>query len=299
MPDDAEQTANDNMDKAIEKELSEFDNEADDSNTDDSADDDTEDSATDSDDNSDEEDKSDDKSDDSDDKSDEDDTEEDDSEEDKSDDKSDDSDEVDFSVRDTPANIKNFVAKLERMTPEQRTEKIESLDPVRNKAELEAIKDKFPDIKEPEKFEVSKKDWDNVQEQLAQFKDLDKVKEARELYESLAKDKPKLEKELSDRMLQEKYGKRYEEVSEDPKFKAALKQYEKLDLPDRLAASAMHSKVAREILIEKAATNQNKLKALKSKKSSSAKSSEKKKYKHSITTEEGIQERFGDDLSAL
>jgi hypothetical protein len=293
MPDDAETQAKAAMDKSIEEKLAAFDADADDSLNDDSAEDTTADSATDSDDSDDSQDDSDNS-----DEINEDDTDSDNADDDSNDDSEEDSDDADFSFRETPANIQNFVAKLERMTPEQRKEKIDSLDPVRNKAELEAIKGKFPDISDSDKFTVSKEEWDNVQKKLAKFENLDKADETMKLLEQLAKDKPKLEDELANRMLKEKYGARSEEVSEDPKFQAAMKSLSKLDLADRLEQASMHSKVAREILIGKEASKQNKLKALKGKKSSSP-ANGKKEFKHSIATEEGIQERYGERLATL
>lgn len=295
MPDDAQTTAEDKMAEAIESELEQFDDDNSDSDkTDDEEDDSNADSATDSDEDDD------DSQEDSEDDSDDDDSEDDDSDDSK--DKTDDeSDDPDFDFRDTPTNIKNFVAKLERMTPELRQEKIASLDPVRNKAELKAIEGKFSDDTEEAKtFTVSEKEWNNVQEQLKKLENLDGADDAMKLMETLSKKRPELEAELTTRMLKEKYGDRFDEVGEDPKFQAAMKALEKLDLPDRLAQASMHSKVARDILIEKAASKQNSLKALAKKKSSSAKPSHKKKdHKHSVISAEGIEERFGKELAAL
>ena len=299
MPDDAEQNADDNMDKAIEDASKEFDDDSDDSqdDSDDSAADsasDSDDSNDDSDDDTTEEDDSDDSNDDSDDSDDS----QDDSED--SDDEKEDSDDVDFGVRDMPTNIKNFVAKLEKLDPEKRQETIKALDPNRNKAELEAIKDMFQTDKEAEKsedFKVPKKEWDDAMAKIAKFENLDKVEEVKALYEQLAKKQPELENELTDRILQEKYGKRFEEVSGDQKFKDQMTELKKLDLPERIAQASMHSKAAREILIEKAATKQNKLKALKGKKAGG--SSQKSGTKNNILEDAGFEAEFGDEIAKL
>ena len=286
MPDDAEQIADENMDNAIDEMSKEFDegnDDSEDTSSDDSDSDSNADSATDSEDSkedSDDEDKKDeDSKEDSEEKSDE------------------DEEDPDFTVRDMPTSIKNLVANLERKTPEERQEKIDSLDPVRNKAELEAIRKQFPDsFDKPEKFEVSQEKWDAMQAQLDKFKNLDKAEETMKLYDALEKKQPELEAELTTRILKEKYGDRFEEVDGDPKFQASMKALGKLDLADRIAQASMHSKAAREILINTAASKQNSLKALAKKK---AGGEAQKGAKNDITTDEGFDKEFGEAIDKM
>jgi len=286
MPDDAEQIAADNMDKAIDDMSKEFDEGAEDSDDADKADSDDADTDSNADSATDSEDSKE--------GSDDADKEEEDSDEDS---QEDDSDNPDFTVRDMPASIKNLVANLERKTPEQRQEKIDSLDPVRNKAELEAIRKQFPDsFDKPEKFEVSQEQWEAMQAKLAKFENLDKADETMKLYDALAKKQPELEKELTSRILKEKYGERFEEVDGDPKFQESMKSLEKLDLADRIAQASMHSKAAREILINKAASKQNSQKALKKKK---AGGEAQKGAKNDITTDEGFDKEFGEAIEKM
>lgn len=210
-----------------------------------------------------------------------------------------DSDDPDFGFRDTPTHVQNFVAKLERMSPEERAEKVKSLDPKRNAREIEAAKGKYPDIfDEPERFSVSKEDWEKVNEKLSKLEKLEKADEILKTYDALVSKQPKLESELSDRMLKEKYGDRFEDVKSDPKFKDAMERLSKLDLVERLEQASMHSPVARQILVAKEAQQQNKLQALKKRKKSSQGKS-KTDPKHPVYTAEGIEERFGEALASL
>lgn len=178
--------------------------------------------------------------------------------------------EVDLSFRDTPTNVKQFVANLEGMSPEKRADKIKSLDPVRSAAELNAAKEKFPELfVEGKKTEensdfvrISKDEWEGVKEKLAILGDTEKAKEALSVLKELNTRQPMLESELATRMLKDKFGDKYEKVSSDDKFKAAMVKLAKLDLVDRLEQAVMHSSVAREILIEKQVEEREKQKSL-------------------------------------
>lgn len=280
MPDDAEKAATDALESKA-ADLIKSDDEADESEEDDSAKDSEQDSGPDPDDSDDSEEEA-----------------SDDSDEEDSNEDSSDEEEPDFGFRDLPTNAKNFVVKLEKMSPEKRKETIEGLDPKRNKTELDAAKQRFPDdFSEPEKVEVPKEKMEQIEKLLEKFGDPEKVESAMKTLDELNKRAPQLETQLIDRMLKDKYGDEFDSVKEDPKFQKALEQYGKLDLPDRLEAASMASKVARGILIEKAAQKQNSQKALAKRKAGSSKTKkEKTERKHSIFEPEGVEERFGSRL---
>lgn len=292
MPDDAEAAAKTAAKAKVEELSNNFDEGLDDSDdsqedSDDSTDSKAQDSGSDSDDS--DADNADDDSDD--DKSDEDDDS-------KEDDSSDD-DDVNFDFREMPTHVAGFVGKLEKMTDEERRNRVASLDPVRNAPEIRAAKEKYPESfeKKVEGVTISAEEWANVQEKISLLGDADKAAETLKTLEELTKRQPALESQLVDRLLKDKYGSRSEEVEKDPAFSAAMKSLSKLDLVDRLAQASMHSKVARDILIEQKATELNRNKALAKRKKGAQHSKPKGGYKHSIMTAEGIQERFAEQLA--
>jgi len=210
--------------------------------------------------------------------------------------------EVDLSFRDTPTNVKQFVANLEGMSQEKRLEKIKSLDPKRSAAELSAAKEMFPDLfdesKKPDdesgSIRISKDEWESVKAKLAILDDTEKAKEALAVLKELNTRQPMLESELSDRMLKDKFGDRYEDVKADPKFGDAMKKLGKLDLVDRLEQSVMHSQVARDILIEKQAVVLERQKAAAKRKPGVQTDTKPKKEQTGFLTAEDVLARFGD-----
>lgn len=209
--------------------------------------------------------------------------------------------EVDLSFRDTPTNVKQFVANLEGMSAEKRADKIKSLDPVRSAAELNAAKEKFPELFEEGKkteensdfVRISKDEWEGVKEKLSILGDTDKAKEALSVLKELNTRQPMLESELATRMLKDKFGDKYEKVSSDDKFKSAMVKLAKLDLVDRLEQAVMHSKVANEILIEKQVGEREKQKSL-AKKRPGVQSETKPNSSHTgFVTPEYVQSLLG------
>lgn len=207
-------------------------------------------------------------------------------------------DETDFSFRETPTNIANFVAKLEKLSEDERIAKIESLDPARNKKEIEAARIKFPELRE-DKVTVSREQFAALQKKIDSLEELSKTEGIVQMMKTLHSEKPVLEEQLAQRMLRDKFGTKADEVFNDKSFKEAFTKFASLDIADRLEESCYRSELARKVLIEAEARKQNKQKALAGHKSGKTGASDEVTVTgKELITGDGIMKKFGKRLEA-
>jgi len=208
--------------------------------------------------------------------------------------------EPNFSFRETPTNIQNFINKLENLSPEEREQKITALDPVRNKKEIEAAREKFVELKE-DKVTLTREEFAAFKKELEDLKELGNTKEVVDMMRTLQQDKPVLEEQLAQRMLRDRFGEKADEILHDEAFKKSFQKFAPLELADRLEEACYRTPIARNALIEAEAKKQVKQKALKTRESgkTGTDKGDKTTSGKDLITADGIMKRFGAQLEAF